>query len=192
MVLLSLLGLTALLQRERKVKKTNQGQDGNMGQRDVPPNGHQSVDHHRGHRTLNFSLLQRNPKPHRWLLYMRGLKPDLALRENALLQQQRERWAPYLYVRADWEKLAKKLGTITAELRPDWEELLKNWGITVERAAERKGPAKARREIGLHVCANLFGRGAENMENYYSLFSIRNKFSIETIGLLISHSHTTL
>lgn len=59
--LLSLLGLTALLQREGKVMKTNQGQDGNVGQKDVPPNGHQSVDHHRGDGTLNFSLLQRNP-----------------------------------------------------------------------------------------------------------------------------------
>lgn len=57
--------------------------------------------------------LEEPPKPRghsvceRWLPYMPGLKPDLALREKALFKQQCERWAPYLNGNTDWKEEKK-------------------------------------------------------------------------------------
>lgn len=47
-----------------------------------------------------------------WLPYMRGLKPDLALKEKALSQQQWTRWAPYFIdmERLEVERIWRQLG----------------------------------------------------------------------------------
>ncbi len=76
--------------------------------------GHVETQRSREHKrmlwTLNSSLLQRNPLPHRCLPYMWGLKPDLALRERRPSSNSIKRDGLYVWI--DSEEELKKWGTI--------------------------------------------------------------------------------